>query len=156
MTTAHHPVHAHAGQSAPLRGLARLLPGVLLSAGVGAVAFGLQLIETSLFGHPWIEGLVIAILMGAGIRLFWTPSNVWTPGVQFSAKTLLEVAVALLGATISAQALAAAAIAPARRAQYEVKLGGVPLRDESQTLADSGVRAGAPLVVLSKRRRPVR
>ena len=104
MTTAHHSDHAHSLTGplhAPLRGFARLLPGVVLSAGIGAVAFGLQLIETSLFGHPWVEGLVIAILMGAGLRLFWTPSSVWTPGVQFSAKTLLEVAVALLGATVS-------------------------------------------------------
>jgi len=110
MTTAHPSVSDHDRTSAlpaPLRGVARLLPGVLLSAGVGAVAFGLQMIETSLFGHPWIEGLVIAILMGAGLRLVWTPSGVWTPGIQFSAKTLLEVAVALLGATVSGAAVMA-------------------------------------------------
>lgn len=107
MTTAHPSAHAPSSLIGPLHGLARLLPGVLLSAGVGAVAFALQLIETALFGHPWVEGLVIAILMGAGVRLFWTPSNVWMPGVQFSAKTLLEVAVALLGATVSGAAVMA-------------------------------------------------
>ena len=107
MTIAHHPVPAHASLIGPLHGLARLLPGVLLSAGIGAIAFGLQLIETALFSHPWIEGLVIAILLGAGLRLFWTPSSLWTPGVQFSAKTLLEVAVALLGATVSGAAVMA-------------------------------------------------
>jgi len=110
MTTAHHSDHAHSLTGplhGPLSGLARLLPGVLLSAGVGAAAYGLQVIETALFGHPWVEGLVVAILMGAGVRLFWTPSDVWTPGVQFSAKTLLEVAVALLGATVSGAAVMA-------------------------------------------------
>ena len=96
--------------AAPMRrltGLARLLPGVALSAAIGAVAYGLQIVETRLFEHPWIEGLVLAILIGAGLRLAWTPSSLWTPGVAFSAKTLLEVAVALLGATVSGAAVAA-------------------------------------------------
>lgn len=90
-----------------LTGVARLLPGVALSAAIGAVAYGLQIVETRLFEHPWIEGLVLAILIGAGLRLVWTPSSLWTPGVAFSAKTLLEVAVALLGATVSGAAVVA-------------------------------------------------
>ena len=111
MATAHHSVSDHLRQTgalpAPLRGVARLLPGVLLSASVGAAAYGLQLIETALFGHPWVDGLVIAILAGAALRLVWTPSGLWTPGIAFSAKTLLEVAVALLGATVSGAAVMA-------------------------------------------------
>lgn len=111
MTTAHPIASSQAGLAgalqSPLDGLGRLLPGVLLSAGVGGAAYGLQLIETALFGHPWVEGLVLAILMGAALRLVWTPSSVWAPGVRFSAKTLLEVAVALLGATVSGAAVMA-------------------------------------------------
>lgn len=100
---------ALAAAAAPRRlsSLARLLPGVALSTAVGAVAWGLQIVETRLFQHPWIEGLVLAILIGAGLRLVWTPSSVWAPGVKFSAKTLLEVAVALLGATVSGAAVVA-------------------------------------------------
>lgn len=97
----------HAASTRRLTGLARLLPGVALSAVIGAVAYGLQIVETRLFEHPWVEGLVLAILIGAGLRLVWTPSSLWTPGVTFSAKTLLEVAVALLGATVSGAAVAA-------------------------------------------------
>lgn len=96
--------------AAPIRrltGPARLLPGVALSAFIGAAAFALQIIEARLFGQAWIEGLVLAILIGAALRLVWTPSSLWTPGVTFSAKTLLEVAVALLGATVSGAAVAA-------------------------------------------------
>jgi uncharacterized integral membrane protein (TIGR00698 family) len=96
-----------AASSRRLTGLARLLPGVALSAAIGAVAYGLQIVETRLFEHPWIEGLVLAILIGAGLRLAWAPSSLWTPGISFSAKTLLEVAVALLGATVSGAAVAA-------------------------------------------------
>ncbi|MBI2248550.1 MAG: putative sulfate exporter family transporter, partial [Brevundimonas diminuta] len=54
-----------AAPSRRLTGLARLLPGVALSAAIGAVAYGLQIVETRLFEHPWIEGLVLAILIGA-------------------------------------------------------------------------------------------
>lgn len=41
-------------------------------------------------------------------------------------------------------------------AGYEVKVGGVAVRDESQTLAGAGIRHGAPVVILARRRRPVR
>ena len=103
MTVALAPAAAPRRLTGPLA----LLPGVALSAGIGALAFGLQLIEARLFGQAWIEGLVLAILIGAALRLVWTPSALWSPGVKFSAKTLLEVAVALLGATVSGAAVAA-------------------------------------------------
>ena len=86
---------------------AKVLPGVVLSALVGALGFGLQQFEVSLVGFAWIEGLVMAILLGAAIRLFWTPSDYWMPGIRFSAKTLLEIAIALLGATVSGAAIVA-------------------------------------------------
>lgn len=59
-------------------------------------------------------------------------------------------------AAVKGKALAAAHIDPARAACYEVKIGGALVKDESQTLASLGVKDGAPLVVLSRRRRPVR
>lgn len=46
---------------------------------------------------------MLAILLGAIIRTFWSPPISWIPGIEFSAKTLLEIAVTLLGASISAQ-----------------------------------------------------
>lgn len=93
--------------ASPLAPPLRLLPGVAASAAIGAAAFGLQWVEMRLFQHPWVEGLVLAILIGAGLRLVWTPSALWAPGIKFSAKTLLEVAVALLGATVSGAAVMA-------------------------------------------------
>ena len=39
---------------------------------------------------------------------------------------------------------------------YEVKFRGALVRDESATLADLGVVANAQLIVLSRRRQPVR
>ena len=44
--------------------------------------------------HADVEGLVIAILLGMAIRTAWRPSERWRSGIAFSAKQLLEVAVA--------------------------------------------------------------
>lgn len=99
------PIMAHPSSSSSR--LMALLPGVVLSALVALVAFGLQKLELAVIGFAWIEALVLAILLGAAIRIFWSPSDRWMPGIRFSAKTLLEVAVALLGATVSGAAVAA-------------------------------------------------
>jgi uncharacterized integral membrane protein (TIGR00698 family) len=79
-----------------------VVPGVLLSVAVTAVAEALQTVEKRAFGEAWLESLVIAILLGAAIRTLWTPGAHWRPGINFSAKILLEIAVVLLGASISA------------------------------------------------------
>lgn len=59
-------------------------------------------------------------------------------------------------AALKQKALRSAHIDGARAAGYEVKFGGALVRDESKPLAELGVRDGASLVVLSRRRRPVR
>jgi uncharacterized membrane protein YadS len=58
-------------------------------------------------GKPYLEALVLAILFGVVIRNFWTPGPKCVPGIGFSAKILLEIAVVLLGASISAQTVKA-------------------------------------------------
>ncbi len=83
------------------------LPGVLLCLGVALVSMGLQHVEESIFNHPYVEALVVAILLGMAIRSVWTPGPRWRAGVGFSAKQLLEVAVVLLGASISFAAILA-------------------------------------------------
>lgn len=88
--------------------LAGLVPGLLLCAVVVLAAAGLEAVEIHLFGRAWIDALVLAILVGTAIRSVWTPGDLWQPGIDLSAKFLLEVAVVLLGATLSASALAAA------------------------------------------------
>ncbi|WP_243370035.1 YeiH family protein [Microvirga solisilvae] len=86
-------------------GLARYIPGIALCAAISVAALGLQMLEEHWTGRPWLEALVIAILLGTLIRTLWTPDARWVPGIGFSAKTLLEVAVMLLGASISFQAV---------------------------------------------------
>ncbi len=87
--------------------LAALLPGILLCILVTLVSMAIQSGEERIFAHPYIEALVIAILLGMAIRSFWAPSERWKSGIAFSAKQLLEVAVMLLGASISFAAIVA-------------------------------------------------
>jgi uncharacterized integral membrane protein (TIGR00698 family) len=89
-------------------GLLQFLPGILLCGAITVAGYGLQEIERLTSGRAWIEALVLAILIGAAIRTFWTPGKRWTPGIKFSAKPLLEIAIVLLGASVSASTILAA------------------------------------------------
>ncbi|SHM96698.1 conserved hypothetical integral membrane protein [Duganella sacchari] len=84
-----------------------ILPGLLLCAAVTAAAIGLERIEAALFGRAWLESLVLAIVLGTTLRTTVQLSPRWDAGIHFSAKTLLELAVLLLGASVSAGAILA-------------------------------------------------
>ncbi|HKU05406.1 MAG TPA: putative sulfate exporter family transporter [Bradyrhizobium sp.] len=84
-----------------------LIPGIALCGLITLVAIGVQNVEERLFDHPYVEALVVAILLGMAIRTVWQPSARWVSGIAFSAKQLLEVAVMLLGASISFAAVMA-------------------------------------------------
>lgn len=78
-----------------------------------------------------------------------TLGDSWTP-------LALAVSADETVAALVARALAAARFDPARAADYEVKFGGGLVRDTGRTLRDVGVTHGAALVVVARRRRPVR
>ena len=86
----------------------RVLPGLLLCLGVTGAALVLERAEAAAFGATWLEALVLAILVGTAVRTAWSPGARWLPGITFGAKTLLEAAVLLLGASISARMIVAA------------------------------------------------
>ncbi len=79
-----------------------LIPGLLACAAVAVAAVAVQALELRLFGRGWIDAIVLAILIGAAVRSVWTPPAALRPGVEFSARTVLEIAVVLLGASVSA------------------------------------------------------
>jgi uncharacterized integral membrane protein (TIGR00698 family) len=85
-----------------------LLPGIALCTTVTLAAMGAETIERAAFGRAWLESLVLAILAGAMVRAAWTPGHRWLPGIAFCAKILLECAVVLLGASVSAAMIVAA------------------------------------------------
>ncbi|MCC8954917.1 putative sulfate exporter family transporter [Bradyrhizobium sp. Pear77] len=84
-----------------------LIPGILLCGVVTIISLGIQAAEERVFDHPYIEALVVAILLGMAVRTAWEPPERWRSGIAFSAKQLLEVAVMLLGASISFAAIVA-------------------------------------------------
>jgi uncharacterized integral membrane protein (TIGR00698 family) len=71
-------------------------------------AIVIEKIEAAVLGGTWLEALVLAILVGTAVRTAWTPGKIWRAGIGFSAKTLLEIAVVLLGASLSARMVVAA------------------------------------------------
>ena len=87
--------------------LQRYLPGILLCVAITLAATLLQAIEVKLVGQPYLEALVLAILIGVAIRTTWTPGLGWVPGIVFSAKFILEFAIVLLGASVSVTMIAA-------------------------------------------------
>ena len=80
--------------------MSSLIPGIALAAVVGLASWGVALAEERAFGHPVVEALVVAILVGMVIRTLWTVPARLTTGVSFTAKQLLEVAVLLLGVSV--------------------------------------------------------
>jgi uncharacterized integral membrane protein (TIGR00698 family) len=86
-----------------LKRASELLPGVVLVIVVTVSAQAAQYLEIQTLGRAWLESIVLAILVGTIVRSLWTPPRGYFPGINFSAKTLLEVAVMLLGASISTE-----------------------------------------------------
>jgi uncharacterized integral membrane protein (TIGR00698 family) len=76
------------------------MPGLALAIAVSVASLAVARVETRLFGHPVIEGLVVAILIGMVVRTLWTPPARTSAGVRFAAKEVLEVAIVLLGASV--------------------------------------------------------
>jgi uncharacterized integral membrane protein (TIGR00698 family) len=85
----------------------QLLPGVLLCIAITIAAMLLQVVEVHFAGQPYLEALVLAILLGVVIRTAWQPGPRWQPGINFSAKFVLEFAIVMLGASVSAATIAA-------------------------------------------------
>lgn len=99
------------GEPAAASRIVTLIPGIFLCALVAGVSALLERVQLGVFEYPYVEALVMAILLGMALRSFWKPAPRWQAGIAFSAKQLLEVAVMLLGASISFAVVAASGIA---------------------------------------------
>lgn len=84
---------------------AATVPGLALCAAVTLAAQALEYLEAHVFGRAWLESLVLAILLGTAIRTFHKLDPRFEAGIHVGAKLLLEIAVVLLGASVSAGAL---------------------------------------------------
>ncbi|KZB70463.1 MULTISPECIES: YeiH family protein [Thalassospira] len=85
-----------------------ILPGLVVTLLVALAAKLVEHAERMLFGRGWVESLVFAILIGVVVRSLFGLAPRYFAGVRFCAKTVLEIAIVLLGASISAQAIGSA------------------------------------------------
>ncbi|CDO39635.1 hypothetical integral membrane protein [Bartonella henselae] len=83
-------------------------PGILTCLLISVLAYGLEILEKQLFGQAWLESLVLAILLGSITGSCFTLPKYFQKGITFCAKTLLEIAIVLLGASISVNAVLSA------------------------------------------------
>ena len=154
------PDPAPADRRSPAALALALAPGLLLCAAVTGVALGAEALELRLFGRAWLDAVVLAILIGAAIRTFWTLPEALRPGVAFSARTLLEIAVVLLGASISAATVMAigpglllgtvAVVAIAIGASYGLgRLLGLPRRMAVLVACGNGVCGNSAIVAVA-------
>ena len=139
------------------------MPGIALCLGIALTARLLQALEERTLGHPYLDGLVLAILLGMGVRTAWEPGELWRPGIRLSAGRLLEVAVALLGASLDLRSVLAAGpglllgiagvVASAMVASYGVgRAAGLPRRmallvaSGNAVCGNSAIAAVAPII----------
>ncbi|WDR04572.1 putative sulfate exporter family transporter [Devosia rhodophyticola] len=83
----------------------RLLPGLLLTFALTALAWGVEQVERHWLGQAWFEALVLALILGTVARSIFGLHPAFEDGVHFSGKTVLEIGVMLLGASFSVRAL---------------------------------------------------
>ena len=76
-------------------------PGLALCVVVAMGAWLGEQLEIVVFGQKWIDGLVLAIVLGTIIHTTCGLAPQLRAGVKFAAKFVLELAIVLLGGTIS-------------------------------------------------------
>jgi len=85
-----------------------ILPGLAVTLLVALAAKLAEHAERVFFGRGWVESLVFAILIGVVVRSVFGLAPRYFAGVRFCGKTVLEIAIVLLGGSISAQAIGSA------------------------------------------------
>jgi uncharacterized integral membrane protein (TIGR00698 family) len=88
----------------PLRSL---LPGLALVVGLGLVAQALAALQEAVLGRIWLEGLVLALMLGVAVRNLRPGPTAYDAGATYAGKQVLELAIVLLGVSVDAAALAA-------------------------------------------------
>lgn len=72
----------------------RLIPGFLLCAGIAAAAYVLGRLV------PIVGGPVFAIVIGAAVASVRKPDVRFVPGIKFGARSVLQIAIVVLGLTL--------------------------------------------------------
>jgi uncharacterized integral membrane protein (TIGR00698 family) len=97
--------------NAPVPWLHAVLPGLALAAGVAAIGAGLATMLARAMGRAAPDAIVIALVLGVGLRARWTPDERFARGIHLAGKEVLEWAIVLLGLTTNLMAFARAGAA---------------------------------------------
>lgn len=81
------------------RSISRLAPGIAVALAVALLGEALHLAQLRA-GRLILDALVLAILLGMAVRSIRPLPEGWALGIAFAAKTLLELAIVLLGASV--------------------------------------------------------
>lgn len=82
-----------------------VLPGVMVAIAITGIAFVLAWMQEQFIDHAILEPLVLSLILGLVIRVFWNPSPAVEKGIGFAGKQLLEFAIVVLGITLNLGAL---------------------------------------------------
>ena len=82
------------------RRAARIAPGLALCGVVALAALAVEAGETAVLGRAWLDALVLAIVIGAGVRTLGSVPARASDGIDFAARPVLETAIVLLGVTL--------------------------------------------------------
>ena len=83
-----------------MKNIQKMLPCCLMALAIAAVAKLLENLEQAAGVH-FIGASVIALFIGMFINSFYKPNAVTAPGIKFTSKKLLKVAIVLLGASLN-------------------------------------------------------
>jgi uncharacterized integral membrane protein (TIGR00698 family) len=86
------------------------VPGVALCIGIAGLGWILQRVEEGLLGRPYIEALVLALLIGVVVSAVTNLPERFDPGIRFASRELLEAAVCLIGVAVDTALLRRAGI----------------------------------------------
>lgn len=89
----------------------RLAPGLAAAVAVALAAQLGERLQALATPYPWLDGLVLAIILGTALHTLFGLGPRLGPGIAFAAKPLLEVAIVLLGASTSFAAIGSAGAA---------------------------------------------
>jgi uncharacterized integral membrane protein (TIGR00698 family) len=76
------------------------LPGLALCIVIALTGWGLQRLEELIVGRPYVEALVLALLIGVLVSALTDLPESLRPGIQLASRELLEIAVCLIGVAI--------------------------------------------------------
>ena len=83
-----------------MKNLTKFLPGMALAIVIAAIAKSLEMLEESA-GLHFIGASVIAMFIGMFVNAVKKPTPLTAPGIKFTSKKILKVAIILLGASLN-------------------------------------------------------